>query len=328
MNNTKINKIAGFLLKLCIIILAFGFITYELIYKKDISNIYSYFFNIINTKNITILIIVCLLMFVNWGFELLKWRFLIGRIERISIFQSIIAVFSGITVSTITPNRIGEYGGRVFVLEPSNRWKGVVLTIVGSISQLITTLCIGIASVLVIYPLFNLPDVMDFAIVFLAVLLFFIFLTFYFNVSVILNIIERIKFLKKIIKYLTVLSELQKRELVIVLFYSILRHLVFSFQFYLLFLLCGIDLHFYQSFVITSVIFLVLTAIPTIALAEFGVRGSVTLVVFGLFFKANSNIEFINIAVVTSAFLLWLVNIAIPAIIGSFFIFRLKIFKH
>ncbi len=329
MNYTKIYKIAGFLLKLAIIILAFGFITYEILYKKNISNIYSFFISILNKQSINILIIVCVLMFINWSVELLKWRFLIKKIENINIFQSIIAVFSGITVSTITPNRIGEYGGRVFVLKPQNRWQGVVLTIVGSISQLITTLCIGIVSFLLIYPLFNLTDTLEFAIVFIAVFAFFLLLTFYFNVSLILNVIKHIKILKKLIKYLTILDELKKRELVIVLLYSILRHLVFSFQFFLLFQLCGIDIYFYQSFIITSVIFFILAAIPTIALGEFGVRGSVTLFIFGLFFKDNiNNMDYVNIGVVTAAFLLWLINIAIPAIIGSIFIFKLKFFKH
>ena len=49
------------------------------------------------------------------------------------------AVFSGITVSTFTPNRIGEYGGRVFCLEKGDRIKAVFITILCSMSQLLTT---------------------------------------------------------------------------------------------------------------------------------------------------------------------------------------------
>ena len=59
------------------------------------------------------------MMFLNWFLESLKWRFLISKIEKISINRSIRAIFSGITISTFTPNRIGEYGGRVFCLEKS-----------------------------------------------------------------------------------------------------------------------------------------------------------------------------------------------------------------
>ena len=43
-----------------------------------------------------------------------------------------------INISTFTPNRIGEYGGRVFCLEKGDRVKGVLITIIGSIAQFLT----------------------------------------------------------------------------------------------------------------------------------------------------------------------------------------------
>ena len=55
------------------------------------------------------------MMFLNWLVEALKWRYMISKIENISIMTAYRAVLTGITVSTFTPNRIGEYGGRVFV---------------------------------------------------------------------------------------------------------------------------------------------------------------------------------------------------------------------
>ena len=328
MNKSKLYKIAGIVLKFTIIILAFGYIFNEIFFKKDYVKIYSFLSDLINKQNSYIIFYVLLLMILNWSVEIFKWRFLIKKIEKISLLSSIIAVFSGITVSTITPNRIGEYGGRVFVLSAGNRWQGVVLTIVGSISQLITTICMGIASFLLFYPYFNFSDLIEFLIVFAAVFSFFLLLTFYFNVSILLSIIEKIKWLKKIVKYVSVLNTLSKTELFIVLLLSVLRHIIFSFQFYLLLKICGIDILLYQSFMLTSIIFFILAAIPTIALSEFGVRGSVSIFIFGLFYKdMQCNIDILNIGVVSAAFFLWFVNLAIPAIIGSFFVFKLKFFK-
>ena len=68
-------------------------------------------------NNYSLIFIVVLMMFINWMLESLKWKFMIRKIEAISFFTSFRAIFSGITVSSFTPNRIGEYGGRVFCLE-------------------------------------------------------------------------------------------------------------------------------------------------------------------------------------------------------------------
>ena len=72
--------------------------------------------------------------------EALKWQFLISKIEKISIKRSIRAIFSGITVSAFTPNRVGEYGGRVFCLEKADRIQAVLITVIGSMAQLVTTI--------------------------------------------------------------------------------------------------------------------------------------------------------------------------------------------
>ena len=41
--------------------------------------------------------------------------------------KSLMAVFSGITISIFTPNRIGEYFGRVFILKKKEKvWTGLV----------------------------------------------------------------------------------------------------------------------------------------------------------------------------------------------------------
>jgi len=328
MNKPKLYKIAGIVLKISIIILAFGYIYNEIFLKEDLDKIYSFLLQLQNEQNAYIVFNVFVLMLLNWGIEIIKWQFLIKKIEKISFFTSLIGVFSGITVSTVTPNRIGEYGGRVFVLRDGNRWKGVVLTIVGSISQLVTTLCMGIVSFLLFYPNFNLSDFIEFLSVFAAVFAFFILLTFYFNVSILINIIKKIKWLEKTLKYISVLQSLNVSELFIVLIFSVLRHIVFSFQFYLLLKMCGVDILVYQSFILTSIIFFILAAIPTIALSEFGVRGSVSLFIFGLFFKnMPCDIETINMGVVSAAFFIWLVNLAVPAVIGAFFVFKLKFFK-
>ncbi len=62
-------------------------------------------------------------------------------------FQSYLA---GVAFALNTPNRIGEYGGRMLYLEGKNRIQSVSLTVAGSISQLVVTLTMGAVGVLIL----------------------------------------------------------------------------------------------------------------------------------------------------------------------------------
>ena len=79
-------------------------------------------------------------MLINWSIEALKWKISIRHIQRISFLRSFRAVLSGVSFSVNTPNRIGEYLGRVLYIEEGHRLQAISLTIVCSMSQLIITL--------------------------------------------------------------------------------------------------------------------------------------------------------------------------------------------
>ncbi len=85
-----------------------------------------------------------LLVFVNWGVEARKWQVLMKPVESIGFFNAFKAVLAGLAFSMNTPNRIGEYGGRVLYVHEGHRWKAFSLTIIGSFSQLIVTLAMGL----------------------------------------------------------------------------------------------------------------------------------------------------------------------------------------
>jgi uncharacterized membrane protein YbhN (UPF0104 family) len=65
------------------------------------------------------LVAVVLLMIVNWSVEAFKWKISVAKIQPISFFKAFKAVLSGISFSVSTPNRVGEYLGRVLLLEAS-----------------------------------------------------------------------------------------------------------------------------------------------------------------------------------------------------------------
>ena len=65
-------------------------------------------------------------------------------------FRSLKAIFSGVSFSVTTPNRIGEYFGRMLYMNEGNRLKVISLTILGSLSQLIVTILFGLLGLLIL----------------------------------------------------------------------------------------------------------------------------------------------------------------------------------
>jgi len=151
--------------------------------------------------------------------------------------------------------------------------------------------------------------------------LLILFLLFsYFNISYIVNFLGKFKLIKSFKKYLEVLVMYNYKDLIIAFIYSNTRYFIFSLQFIILLYVFGINISFVDAILSVMLIFFFITITPTITIAEIGVRGSVAIFVLGLF---SSN----DIAILSSTTLLWLINLIIPAIIGSFFIFSLKFFR-
>ena len=323
-----IKKTLSILIKIVIVFFSFFFIYNELLYNDNLGNIrFDSILAILKEKYLTISVVVCM-MFINWLVEALKWRFMISKIEDISIFTSLRAIFSGITVSSFTPNRIGEYGGRVFCLEKSDRIQAVFITVLCSMAKLLTTILFGSISFFILHEnflqdnsmlsFFNI-EISSFS----FILLFFfnfLFLFFYFNASLLVKYISNYRYFKFLDKYINVISLYTHKELMIVLLYSVLRYLIFSSQFLILLHVFEVDINFFESILSVMLVFFFITLTPTITIAEIGVRGSVALLVF---MKFSSNV----IGILSSTFILWVVNLIIPAIIGSFFIFSLKFFR-
>tara|TARA_X000000368_G_scaffold136373_1_gene107120 strand:- start:677 stop:1474 length:798 start_codon:yes stop_codon:yes gene_type:complete len=263
-------------------------------------------------------------MFINWILESLKWKFMIRKIEEISFFTSLRAIFSGITVSSFTPNRIGEYGGRVFCLEKSDRIQAVFITILCSMAQLLTTIIFGSFAFIILHEQFLddqyfIIEISNFSLLVLSGLNI-LFVLAYFNVTYLIKVLLKFSFFNFLRQYINVISLFNTRDLLVTFLYSVFRYLVFSIQFLILLYAFNVDISFYDAVLSIMLVFFFITLTPTITIAEIGVRGSMALLVF---MKFSSNV----IGILSSTFLLWIINLIIPAIIGSFFIFSLKFFR-
>ena len=267
--------------------------------------------------------------------EALKWRFFISPLEKISLWVSFKAVLTGVSVSMFMPNRVGDYLGRVFILKSADRIQAIISTIVGSMSQLITTLIFGSIALLIAFPsfmdlneqinvwlysgLWAVVIIGDFTIVF-----------FYLNFGAFSSVIKRISGSSygRIKKYAKVFSLYKTTDMLFMLVISMLRYLVFSFQFFLLLLLFKVDINYFEAMVLISLVYLAMAIIPTIAITEIGVRGSVSIYIFSYFFNLSNSINSNqDLGVASASTALWLFNLVLPAFIGAIFVFNLKFFR-
>ncbi len=325
-NITKYRKAISWTIKIAIVLAAFWFVHKEVFAKQHIIENFKEMLD--KPLEIRLLILTIALTFVNWGFESLKWKSLIDKIEKISFLTAYKAILSGVTVSIFTPNRVGEYAGRIFHLEKADRINAVLITMVCGVAQLLVTIFAGIIALSFFAPT-NLDIEKHISMYYYyALLVIFIggagFLLFaYLNASLMAPVIKRMRILGKWRRYGKLFGRFEKKELSKVLLYSFGRFIVFTLQFYLLLLIFGITIPYFPAIMMISITYFVMAIIPTIAIAELGIRGVVSVYLISLVTPIPN-----ELGILTASFALWLVNLAFPALLGSLFIFNLKFFRQ
>jgi uncharacterized membrane protein YbhN (UPF0104 family) len=334
--SAKIHKTYNYLIRVLIIATTYGVLYSQVFYKRRLDEMYNTFLDFFSTALFKKgLILLAIMMLVNWLLETLKWKILISRIEKVSFSRSFEAVLSGISVSIFMPNRTGEFLGRVFILEKANRVEGALITIIGSISQLLVTIGVGLFGFIAFFFHYLkkdtvIHDYLGAGMILLAPVTVFILLLLYFNLGALTPFLTRL-FRGRWQKYAgntRVFSKYSFRELAQVLLLSFLRYLVFSTQFYLLLVLFGMRIPYPEAIVLVSMVYLLMLVLPTIAMAELGIRGSLSVYIFSFFFiYAGVPQDTSTVGVFAASSLLWLINLVIPALAGTVFVFRLKFFR-
>ncbi len=274
-------------------------------------------------------VLVILLMLVNWGIEARKFQLLITHIQQLSFFTAFKSVLSGCSITMLTPNRVGEYGGRILFLEEGNRIKAISLTIVGSISQLLITMIMGCAGLFILRffsqgnqnALNVLPDFWSNLLIYLSVGVTVFLLLFYLRLGWLVRMMEKIPALQKIVKHISVLDEFSEKQLWQVLLFSFLRYLVFALQYSLLLGLMHVDIPGWLCFWLITVFYLIMAMAPTLGFVELPIRVKASWEVLK-YFTTN------ELGVGAAALGIWLINLVIPAIIGSLLILSIKIMKE
>jgi uncharacterized membrane protein YbhN (UPF0104 family) len=316
-------KILSYLLKAVILVLALWFIYHKFLTKNDSLKQFETLIALISRNQVILtLSAVVLLMVANWSLESLKWQFLSRKLVSISVWDAVEAVFCGLTWAVFTPNRIGEYGGRVMFLPPRKRIHGVFAMAVGAFAQNVITNVVGVlASLWFIYYFLDLNIWLYLGLVILSLVFLGLFLVFYFNIKWLVSLLDRIRFLKRYHRFFDIMGRYDKRELGIVISYSLARFFVFSFQYYLVIHLLLPTIPFFQMIMTVFVFIFIQSALPSLDLLDIGVRSFTAAHLF--LYITNQ-----QIAIIAAVSSIWLINLIIPSLIGTIFVFKLKFFDR
>jgi uncharacterized membrane protein YbhN (UPF0104 family) len=315
-------KTLGYLLKLSILLLTIWFVYRHINHNKNLGQFINSINRIGKIQVYTALLTVTILMLVNWLLEACKWKYLTRLLEKMRLWKAVEAVFCGLTMAIITPNRIGEYGGRILYLPVRKRVHGIFAMAVGSFSQNTITNVVGALSVIYfIHTYLNLEVWLSLGITLIAVVFIFLMLLFYFRIRWLVSLLDKIKFLQKYHRFFGIMAKYSFRQLTYIMLLSLARFAVFSSQYYILIHVLLPGLHFIPVMLMVFNMFFIQSAIPSLDLLDIGVRNFIANYLFG-FITTQS------VAIMACVSCIWLINLIIPAVLGSVFVLKLNFFGN
>jgi len=265
---------------------------------------------------------VCLLMLLNWVLEALKWKYLTRKLQRMTAWRAIEAVFCGLTWAIFTPNRLGEYGGRVLFLPPAKRGYGVFTMAVGSFGQNVVTNVVGATALMCFaFTYLHLNAGVLILLTIVALALAGGMITCFFNIRWLAVLLNKVKFLHKYERFFSIISKYRSRELATVMLFCVSRFAVFSSEYYLVIHMLLPDLPAVPMLIMVFNMFFIQSALPTLDLVDVGLRGMTAATFF-------SYITSQKIAVIACVSSIWFINLIIPAVIGSVFVLKIRFFDR
>jgi hypothetical protein len=251
---------------------------------------------------------ILLLSIFNRFLEILKWQSLVAFIHKIDLGESSKQVLGAMTVGLFTPNGVGEYAGKALFFEKKDSKNILFLNLISNVIQMILTVIFGVFGLLHFNSQYNVITAKTAALFFGILLLVFIIL---FSVK---KITIKEYSIKKLIRKINEIPKLIYQKSI---FLSICRYLVFSHQYYFLFLTFDVDLPYLILIATITSVYFIASSLPTFQFLDFAIKGSVAVYFFGIL-GVN---EWIVIFIST---LMWFLNVVLPAVIGSYYVLSFR----
>ncbi len=250
----------------------------------------------------------------NLASQVLKWRYFVRLMNpEIPNTEALASFMFGMTLGTVTPGQIGDFGGRVLGHGSVPAGRIIGLTLVDRLQMICVLGSIGITS---LTALFQFGGILTAATV-LPSNLVFIYL--FFNPQVVGRLISRLRFrwVKRTVvqDFLEAISVFRARQLVISFLFSIVFYLVVFFQMYLL-LNSFSEVGLTDAFVGFAAMMFLKALVP-ISLGDLGIRE-----VSSVYFYSLRGIA--NTTSLSASLLLFVINVLFPSILGLIFTPKFK----
>ena len=262
------------------------------------------------------LVVAAALLPLNWAVEVWKWQPFMQTVEPMPFCKALRAVLAGLTLSLFTPNRVGEYGGRVLLVEASNRGFAVYTTLIGNLAQWIILLTGGLIAY-ASWQLFDptpLPVWLRVGLFAAGIALWLALLSLYFYNARILRLASR---WQRLARWLLPLHEQVARyhtphELGWLLAMATARYTIYSIQYFLMLQWLGVEISVFIGFTAIALIYFLQTGLPLPPSTGLVARGNIALLIFD---QLAPHTPAMHILAATGS--LWLLNILLPALVGA-----------
>ena len=298
----KAKQLLVFSVKLLIVVGAFYFI-YSQLASNDKLNWEKFLILFHKNQSVVGILFLLLLSFLNRYFEILKWQNLAQVVKPISLYEATKQVLAALTLGVFTPVGVGEYAGKALYFDKKDTKKIIFLNLICNGIQIVATGVFGILGMLLLgYWLWS------FGIIAITI----VFLMFsYFTKKIKIKGYSIDDLLEKIHE---IPKKIHRKNFIL----GMCRYLVFSHQYYFLFLAFDVDLPYTTLMATITTVYFLASIIPSFQFLDFALKGSLAVYFFGIL-GVN---EWVVVFVTT---LMWFLNIVLPVIIGSYFVMIFKV---
>lgn len=259
---------------------------------------------------------------VNWGFEALKWQLLIRRVEPVRYGAAYRGVLAGLSLGFVLPTQVGDTTGRVLSLRSARRGEAVGASLVSGGLQFLVALLFGALAWTYQLTTLSIRNTgLGWLLAGLLLALILLALGAGAARKQLINrpLLHRYSWTRKLAPYWQIAGQYTAPELLSAFGAAVARYLVFSFQFYLVLRLYGIDLPAGPVAAGIGLVFLAKTITPAFnLLSDLGVREAAALWVFSPYAVPAP-------LLLTATLTLWLTNVLLPVLVGLIWVWQLRI---
>jgi len=300
----KSKQLSVFIIKLLIVITAFYFI-YNQLASNDQLDWDKFLILYQKNKSVAWISFILFFSFLNRFLEILKWQNLVQVVKSISLKEATKQVLAALTLGVFTPVGVGEYAGKALYFEKKDTKNIIFLNILCNGIQIVVTVFFGIIGMFILgYWLWSIGIIL--------ITIAFVLISF---------VTKKIKIKGYSLESLLLhIDEIPKKIHTKNLIFGFCRYIIFSHQYYFLFFAFDVNLPYTTLMATITTVYFLASIIPSFQFLDFALKGSLAVYFFGLLGVNEWIIIFVTA-------LMWFLNVALPVIIGSYYVLRFKIYK-